>query len=526
MSLWIFETMLATTLLMLIVLAIREPVARHFGARAAYLLWLAPALRMIMPALPEGWGIASGQQIQEAVIIMTGVSSPASMTAAASESGTLWPIALAAVWLGGAALFFTQHMLSYRRFVRTTVKGTKPFEVRDAITISVSPHVTSPLAFGIIGKSVIIPHDFSTRFDATEQRLALAHELTHHRRGDPGINLFALMLLALHWFNPIAHIAHRAFRLDQEAACDAIVLTGATPCERHAYGSALFKAAIGPVPLAACAMGTVTTLKTRLKWIAAHPRPKFLAGIGGLAAAMFVIGGVLLTASNGFAAKKVEEAAVNPQAIILGGGIIDIESASTEKAIAEAESALENAERDAEAALDAADKASDAALESERDRAKAEVARGKAELARASAKVARASADAIRAEVKAKMAIPAIPEPPAAPEAPAVPGEEAAPAPPAPPTAAIASKTRCPEESNRQEIKTVHRGPDGKIQNFAMVLCLPSQKGIRKNIVEGLKSARATIAAEMQLGAEQRKRALEALDNRITALESSRFTIQ
>jgi bla regulator protein blaR1 len=523
MSLWIFETMLATTLLMLIVLAIREPVARHFGARTAYLLWLAPALRMIMPALPEGWGIASGQQIQDAVIIMAGVSAPAGITVAASDGDTLWPIALGAVWLGGAALFFTQHMLNYRRFVRTTIKETKPFEVRDAITISASPHVSSPLAFGIIGKTIIIPHDFSTRFDATEQRLALAHELTHHRRGDPGINFFALMLLALHWFNPIAHIAHRAFRLDQEAACDAIVLNGATACERHAYGSALFKAAIGPVPLAACAMGTVTTLKTRLKWIAAHPQPKFLAQIGWLAAAAFVICGVLLTASNGFAAKKVEESAVNPQAMILGGGIIDIESASTERAIAEAETALKNAERDAAAAFDAADKASDAALESARDQAKAEVARAKADLASASAKVARATADAIRAEVKAKMALPAIPEPAGAPPAPE---GEAAPTPPAPPIASIASKTRCPEELDRQEVKTVHRGPGGKIQNFSMIICLPSQKGIRKNMVEGLKAARATIAAEMHLAEEQRRRALEALDSRISSLESSRPTLQ
>ena len=61
---------------------------------------------------------------------------------------------------------------------------------------------------------------FARRFTPAEQRLALAHELAHHRRGDLFADLAALLVLALHWFNPIAHRAYRAFRVDQEQACD------------------------------------------------------------------------------------------------------------------------------------------------------------------------------------------------------------------------------------------------------------------------------------------------------------------
>ena len=43
MSGWIIETLIASTLLMLFVLALREPVSRHFGPRIAYALWLLPA---------------------------------------------------------------------------------------------------------------------------------------------------------------------------------------------------------------------------------------------------------------------------------------------------------------------------------------------------------------------------------------------------------------------------------------------------------------------------------------------------
>jgi bla regulator protein blaR1 len=519
MSLWIFETFIATTALMLIVLAIRGPVAARFGARAAYLLWLAPALRMIMPTLPENWGVAPAQQIQDAVIVMTGVSSPAAMTLTAPEGGALWPIALVAIWLGGAALFFMRHMIAYRGFVRSTLTDVKPFETHEMIAISASPYVTSPLALGIIGKTIIVPHDFTTRFNAMEQRLAIAHEVTHHRRGDPKINMMALTMLALHWFNPVAHIAHRAFRLDQEAACDAIVLNGATPCERHAYGSALFKAAIGPVPLAACAMGTITTLKIRLRRIAADPQSSAFVRVGAVAASFFVIAGVLLTASNGLAAKKVEQSAAYPQAIILGGGIIDTDSAAADKAITDAEAAVDDAERAAETASKVADKASDTAWASDRERAKADVARAKADLARA-------TADAARTEVEAKMAWPAAPAPPAPPAAPTGPGDETMSDPPAPPVPGIASKTRCPDDTDRQEIRTVQRDAGLKPKEFSMVICIPSKRAIRKNVLEGLKAARATIASEMSLSEDQRKRTLDALDGRISSLASQRFIPQ
>ena len=527
---WIFETFVATTVLMLVVLMIRSAVAARFGAHAAYLLWLAPALRMVMPPLPEHWAIAPAQQIQEAVIVMTGVSSPAAVTLTAPESGTLWPVALAAIWLGGAALFFIRHIFAYRRFVRKALAGAEPFETHEAIAVRSSAHIVSPLALGILGKAIIVPHDFTTRFDATEQRLALSHELTHHRRGDPGINLVALIMLALHWFNPIAHIAHRAFRLDQEAACDAIVLNGATPCERHAYGSALFKAATGAVPLAVCAMGAATTLKTRLRRIAAHPRPIALIRIGAAVAGVFVITGVLLTASNGFAAKKAEQSTVNPQAIVLGGGIIDTKRDSVEneaeKAIAEAEAAVESAERAAETASAIADKANGTAWASDRERAKADVTRAEADFARASADLARANADSVRAEAEAEVTVHLVPAPPSPPAAPSGPGDEEISAPPAPPVAGIASKTRCPEGMNRQEIRTVQRKTGVKPQEFNMVICIPSKRAIQSNVLEGLKAARATIAAEISLSEDQRKRALKALDGRIASLSSSFFIPQ
>jgi hypothetical protein len=239
-----------------------------------------------------------------------------------------------------------------------------------------------------------------------------------------------------------------------------------------------------------------------------------------------VIAGVLLTASNGLAAKKVEQGRINPQAIILGGGIIDTDSTAADKVITDTETTVEEAERAADVASKAADKASDKAWASDRERAKADVARAKADLARASADLARTSANAARAEAEAQMAMPVPPAPPAPPAAPIGPGDETMSAPPAPPVPGIASKTRCPDDMDRQEIKTVQRKTGEKPQVFSMVICIPSKSAIRKNVLEGLKAARATIAAETSLSEDQRKRALEALDGRISTMTSPRFILQ
>ena len=51
---WLVEALIGATLLMLLVLIVRKPVARLWGAHMAYALWALPALRMVLPAIP-GW---------------------------------------------------------------------------------------------------------------------------------------------------------------------------------------------------------------------------------------------------------------------------------------------------------------------------------------------------------------------------------------------------------------------------------------------------------------------------------------
>ncbi|MBW4329966.1 M56 family metallopeptidase [Stakelama sp. CBK3Z-3] len=155
-------------------------------------------------------------------------------------------------------------------------------------------------------KYVAFPADFHERYDEQERDLALAHELGHHVRGDLYANWAALVVLSLHWFNPIAWRAFRAFRADQEMACDALVLSGRRSGLRHAYGRAIVKSAHGGAVSAACHLHSIDDIKGRLKMLTKNDaRSRSQIALGGSAMAVLVLAGLGLTASGSSAAEIV-----------------------------------------------------------------------------------------------------------------------------------------------------------------------------------------------------------------------------
>jgi bla regulator protein blaR1 len=540
---WIIETLVATTILMLIVLAIRGFVAARFGIRAAYLLWLAPALRMIMPPLPQHWFNAEsfatqGQVFKGAAVVFTDVSPPALMAEADLGGGLDWLMLLGIVWLGGAALFFARHLLAYHRFSKRVFAGARRVSDSNHINLSASPAITSPITLGLFGRTIVVPEDFETRFDATEQRLALAHEMTHHLRGDLRVNLAALVMLALHWFNPIAHIAHRAFRLDQESACDAIVLKNATASERHAYGSALFKAAIGPIPIAVCAMGATTTLKARLRHIIAHTQRPERAITGAVLALAVIGGGLTLTASTSFASDTKANAKRDTKQATQDS----TEQDSAEQASLDAKEARDEARQakiEAEQALIEAEQEAQSAIREAEEDVRAATGDSKERIAQAQERVREAQIEARKAIAEAKRALaearwdmvepPAPPAPPASPTAPEVPAEPAAPLSfgtspgSAPALQAKAAEVDCPKQAQHRQIVSSNNG-----NNQIMVITCDGRVIALTNATTraAMKNARAQIMAIRVLDEGQRAAALKSLDETLARMSARGFTLQ
>lgn len=117
------------------------------------------------------------------------------------------------------------------------------------------PAGDSPAVTGVWRPRIVLPLDFEVRFTADEQALILAHEGVHLARRDPAWNLLASILWCAQWFNPLAWLAIRAFREDQERACDAEVMR-THPGSARTYAAAMLKQADGDrAPLASAWVG-------------------------------------------------------------------------------------------------------------------------------------------------------------------------------------------------------------------------------------------------------------------------------
>ena len=276
---WLLSTLLATSALMLLVLVVREPVRKHFGSRVTYALWLIPVARLLMPTLTH-----TIERSVPAAAPLRPLTDPMIreslwMARVAPPDPSLierlggWPNLLIAAWLSVAAGLFISRLIAYHRDRRSILASSVEAGRLGSVRIVSSPEVAGPIALGIVDRLIAVPLDFDRLYGARERRLVLEHELAHHRSGDLLANLFAFVLLCLQWFNPLAWLAHAAFRFDQEAACDARVLDRVPAADRADYGRAIAKAASGRALLFASALDRRNTLQRRLQSMLRNPHP-------------------------------------------------------------------------------------------------------------------------------------------------------------------------------------------------------------------------------------------------------------
>ena len=289
MTSWFLANMAWASAAMLLVLAMRGPFARLFGAGCAYALWLLPVLRLAMPPLPafvpEMPNLVSSETF---VVFVADSAAPLPPDGGPGQ----WVPWMLAIWAGGAAVFLAWQFLSYRRFLTELSLSARAIGAHRGLPLVESAAVQGPVALGLLDRRIVVPADFETRYSVAERRLALDHESIHHRRGDIWWNHLGLLILALNWFNPIAWLAFRAFRADQELACDARVTAAASSEARLDYARALIKSASRPGLIAACPLNHADQLKRRLKMMKTHrsSRARMLAG----ASAILALGGLSL----------------------------------------------------------------------------------------------------------------------------------------------------------------------------------------------------------------------------------------
>lgn len=286
---WATYGALGTSILILAVLLVRRPVARTFGPNAAYALWLAPAARAVLPPISlPAMPLPASPMIAGPVDYVLIAGQP--------DGGLPWLQVLMGVWLGGAALYLGLHWVRHQRFLADALANGRPLDVPGVpYDVVASASVDGPLATGLIHPLILVPADFQDGFTSEQQRLALLHEQSHHRRGDIWASLAAMLVTAFLWFNPFAHMALRAFRRDMEAACDARVVALSGEGAASPYAETILRSVSRPVPRSLCALTAVDELKGRLMMLNRnYGTARKLSGL--VVAAGLTIGGLALAA--------------------------------------------------------------------------------------------------------------------------------------------------------------------------------------------------------------------------------------
>ncbi len=286
MTQWIMDTMISMTLLMAFVLLIRKPVSHYFGPKIAYALWALPAARLFMPILTLE---APAPAETAAPMAASGASFSELASAVPTEavvSGTLasidWLFVALIIWAGGAGMLFISKLASYIRSAKISSRMVILVGKHDNIRILETAAVGGPLAFGLFQKYIAVPTDFFRNYSPAERALALEHEIAHHESGDLFANFAGLLVLSLHWFNPIAWFAWVAFREDQETACDARILQKSGQEVRAIYGRTIAKSASRHQLGLASPLNQKDKIKGRLKMLGSSEKSGFRKKLGML----------------------------------------------------------------------------------------------------------------------------------------------------------------------------------------------------------------------------------------------------
>ena len=168
------------------------------------------------------------------------------------------------------------------------------------VRLAVSTEMRVPMTWGVLNPVIVIPSIVET---GCRSRLhaALEHEMAHVRHLDAARRWLGTMACAIWWPLPLIWLAERAWRLEQERACDdSVILAGHDSGD---YAAQLIEAACQSgsrcrAPVSALVMAMPAGLEQRLKSIVSpslsrvQPRTRFLAFSGMVGFILLLAGGI------------------------------------------------------------------------------------------------------------------------------------------------------------------------------------------------------------------------------------------
>lgn len=153
------------------------------------------------------------------------------------------------LWLGIVALFFSKQFYSYRKLLNVLKNGIfsptveweneiieaeiKKQKIKRKISIQKVEGMDFPISTGFLKPTILLPDMELTKEDFA---LIIRHELIHIKQNDYILKLLVIMVVVIHWFNPLVYLL--LIKADKicEFSCDEKVALELNEKERKTYG--------------------------------------------------------------------------------------------------------------------------------------------------------------------------------------------------------------------------------------------------------------------------------------------------
>jgi bla regulator protein BlaR1 len=236
MTNWLIEQQIVISFLLFTLITLEAKAMKNLGAEVIYALWLLVPLLLIANNLPQDVITVDDKSIYRYIVEIGATTNTVNI-------GLNWAL----IWFSGCLAVLSIAAIAQWKIYRIAHFGSRKVELGIALpnTLKVvkNNQLSSPILSGIFKPTLLIPEGFHSQFSVRQQQLMINHELVHFHRGDNIYNLFALLFVAVFWFNPLSWLANRAFRRSQELACDAVVLKQSTTGDKISYSKALVQCA-------------------------------------------------------------------------------------------------------------------------------------------------------------------------------------------------------------------------------------------------------------------------------------------
>ena len=159
---------------------------------------------------------------------------------------------LGVIWLIGTILLLAFGVERYISIYRALKEAIRIKEWKK-YPVMVSDVSGVPMSFGIFHPGIYVPVSFDESvkiydrdgqekkpvFTDKQKEMILWHETMHLRHLDPLWKVVSFVMVAIHWWNPLAWISVRCMNQDLEMACDEAVLAQIGQKERGEYANTL-----------------------------------------------------------------------------------------------------------------------------------------------------------------------------------------------------------------------------------------------------------------------------------------------